>query len=247
MEKAVDQPVKTKREIALERMRAKYPDKDFDNDDVFNGQIVEDFVDSDDEIAKYRDREKAFSDMFTADPRSAQFMMSWKNGEDPTLSLIRMFGTEIKDAIDDPERQDEIAAAQKEFVDRVAKEQEYEQMYKDNLAQTLTNIEQVQAQRGLSDDQVDEAMAFLQAIVSDGVLGKFTPESIDMALKAISHDADVEQAAHEGEVKGRNTKIEEKLRKEKKGDGIAALGSKNNSIPKARRSISVFDLAREAK
>lgn len=246
MEKAVDQPVKTKRELALERMRAKYPDKDFDNDDVFYGQIVEDFVDGDDEIAKYRDREKAFSDMFTADPRSAQFMMSWKNGEDPTLSLIRMFGTEIKDAIDDPERQEEIAAAQKEFVDRVAKEQEYEQMYKDNLAQTLTNIEQVQSQRGLSDDQVDEAMAFLQAIVSDGVLGKFTPESIDMALKAISHDADVEQAAHEGEVKGRNTKIEEKLRKEKKGDGIAALGSKNNSAQPPKRQRSFFDLAREA-
>ena len=34
-----------------------------------------------------------------------------------------------------------------------------------------------------------------------------------MAIKAIRHDSDVEAAGHEGEVKGRNSKIEEKLRR----------------------------------
>lgn len=64
--------------------------------------------------------------------------------------------------------------------------------------------------------------------MKDGILGKFTRESIDMAFKAINHDANVEDAAHEGEVRGRNAKIEEKLKKASHGDGTANLNGKNS-------------------
>ena len=239
MEKTVNQPVKTQRELVLERMRTKHPEQDFADDEALYGRIVEDYAQSDDEIAKYKEREQAFSDMFTADPRSAQFMVNWRNGEDPTIGLIRMFGTEIKDAIDDPERQEEIAAANKDYVERVAKAKEYEEMYKANLEQTLNDLDAIQKKMGLTDEQAEGAMAFLQAIVSDGVLGKFTPESIEMALKAMNHDADVAQAAHEGEVKGRNTKIEEKLRTKSKSDGVAALDGKNGGVGSKRTMPSM--------
>lgn len=239
METTVNQPIKTKRELVLERMRAKNPDKGYADDEELYGDIVEDFAQGDDEIAKYKEREKIFSDMFTADPRAAQFMINWRNGEDPTIGLIRMFGTEIKDAIDDPERQEEIAAASKDYVERVAKGKEYEQTYKANLEQTLNDLDAIQKKRGLTDEQVEGAMAFLQAIVSDGVLGKFSPESIEMALKAMNHDADVAAAAHEGEVKGRNTKIEEKLRRKAKSDGTPALDGKNGNVGAKRTMPSL--------
>lgn len=246
MENTANQPIKTKKELAMERLATRHPDRNFDDDEAVYGQILEDFADSDTRLAKYEENERALSDMFTADPRSAQFVINWRNGEDPAVGLVRMFGTEIKDAIDDPEKMEEIAEAQKDFVERVAKEKEYEQMYKDNLAQTLTNLEKVQAELGITDDQAEEAMAFLQTIISDGVLGKFTEESIKMAWKAISHDADVAQAAHEGEVKGRNTKIEEKLRTKKKGDGTAVLDGKNNVAEKVRKMPELGALSRFA-
>lgn len=247
MENVANQPIKTKEDIALERMKAKYPDKDFSDKSLFHSQIVEDFVDGGDRIAKYEEDERALSDMILADPRAAQILVDMRNGKDVATSLVRMFGNEIKDAIDDPERLDEMAEAQKDYMDRVAKEKEYEDIYKGNLEQTLNDIEAVQQEMGLSDEQVDAAMAHLQKIVSDGVMGKFSFESIKMALKAISHDEDVALAAHEGEVKGRNTKIEEKLRKEKKGDGMPTINSKNNNVAQARRGSSIFDIAREAK
>lgn len=247
MENVANQPIKTKEDIALERLKAKYPDKDFSDKSLFHSQIVEDFVDGGDRIAKYEEDERALSDMILADPRAAQILVDMRNGKDVATSLVRMFGNEIKDAIDDPERLDEMAEAQKDYMDRVAKEKEYEDIYKGNLEQTLNDIEAVQQEMGLSDEQVDAAMAHLQKIVSDGVMGKFSSESIKMALKAISHDEDVALAAHEGEVKGRNTKIEEKLRKEKKGDGMPTINSKNNNVAQARRGSSIFDIAREAK
>ena len=230
METTANQPIKTKRELVMERMVSRHPDKDYSDDEALYGQIIEDVAQSDDEIAKYKEREQTFADMFTADPRSAQFMVNWRNGEDPTVGLIRQFGMEIKDAIDDPEMQEAIAQANKEYVERVAEEKEYEEMYKKNLEQTLRDLDAIQKEMGLSDEQAEGALMFLHTISSDGVLGKFSPESIKMALKAMNHDADVAQAAHEGEVKGRNIKIEEKLRTKKKGDGTAPLDGKNSNM-----------------
>jgi hypothetical protein len=230
METAANQPIKTKRELVMERMASRHPDKNYSDDEALYGQIIEDVAQSDDEIAKYKEREQTFADMFTADPRSAQFIVNWRNGEDPTVGLIRQFGMEIKDAIDDPEMQEAIAQANKEYVERVAEEKEYEEMYKRNLEQTLRDLDAIQKEMGLSDEQAEGALMFLHTISSDGVLGKFSPESIKMALKAMNHDADVAQAAHEGEVKGRNIKIEEKLRTKKKGDGTAPLDGKNSNM-----------------
>lgn len=230
METTANQPIKTKRELVMERMASRHPDKDYSDDEALYGQIIEDVAQSDDEIAKYKEREQALAEMFTADPRSAQFMVNWRNGEDPTVGLIRQFGMEIKDAIDDPEMQEAIAQANKEYVERVAEEKEYEEMYKKNLEQTLRDLDAIQKEMGLSDEQAEGALMFLHTISSDGVLGKFSPESIKMALKAMNHDADVAQAAHEGEVKGRNIKIEEKLRTKKKGDGTAPLDGKNSNM-----------------
>jgi hypothetical protein len=230
METAANQPIKTKRELVMERMASRHPDKNYSDDEALYGQIIEDVAQSDDEIAKYKEREQTFADMFTADPRSAQFIVNWRNGEDPTVGLIRQFGMEIKDAIDDPEMQEAIAQANKEYVERVAEEKEYEEMYKKNLEQTLRDLDAIQKEMGLSDEQAEGALMFLHTISSDGVLGKFSPESIKMALKAMNHDADVAQAAHEGEVKGRNIKIEEKLRTKKKGDGTAPLDGKNSNM-----------------
>lgn len=171
--------------------------------------------------------------MFSSDPRSAAFLMNWRDGEDPAVGLVRQFGTEIKEAIDDPERQEQIAAANKEYVERVAKEKEYEEMYTKNLDASLAYLDQLQRETGMTDEEIDKVMQFVVSIVRDGVLGKFSPETIEMARKALNHDADVTRANLEGEVKGRNEKIEEKLRKSKKGDGTAALDGKNGS---ARRT-----------
>ncbi|MBQ9203480.1 MAG: hypothetical protein IJ155_04470 [Prevotella sp.] len=219
--------VKSKRQSMTERLQSRYPEKDFSDEESFFGQISDDYDEYDKNIAGYQEREKAFSDMFTSDPRSANFLTNWRKGGDPVVELIRQFGTDIKEVIDDPERQEEIAAANKEFVERVAKEKELEDTYQQNLKASLQGIEELQSNGGLSDDDIDAAMSLLVSIANDAVVGKFSSESIKMALMAIHHDADVNAATEEGVVQGKNTKIEEKLRKPKQGDGTSPLGGSN--------------------
>lgn len=242
MEKVDNNTVKTKREMALERLSARYPDKEFADDEAVFGQIYDDYDDYDKQLNEYRGREEALSDMFAADPRSAAFFMQWKNGEDPAVNLVRMFGEEIKDAIDDPERQEAIAAANKEYLDRVTEEKGYEKQYTENLEATKAYLNELQEKEGLTDEDVDKITDFIITIVKDAVLGKFTPETIEMARKAMKYDSDVAQAAHEGEVKGRNEKIEEKLRKRSATDGTAALDGKSATVRRTNaKPMGVLD------
>ena len=211
----------------MDRLRGRNPEKDFTDDEAIFGQISDDYDDYDKQLSGYQEREKAFSDMFTSDPRSARFVTDWRQGQDPVVGLVRLFGTDIKEAIDDPAKLEEIAAANKEYVERVAKSKELEDQYETNLNASLKAIDEMQSEMGLSDAQIDDAMSLLVQIANDAVVGKFSPEHVKMAMKAITHDADVTAATQEGVVQGKNTRIEEKLRKPKQGDGTTALDGAN--------------------
>lgn len=219
--------VKSNRDKYMERLKAKYPDKEFADDEALFSQTNEDYDGYDKQLEDYRGREKALSDLFASNPRSAAFLTDWRNGEDPIVGLVRKFGDDFKEALEDPEKQEALAAANKEYAERIAKEGEFEEQYQQNITETLATLEQMQQEDGLSDDDIDNAMEFLIGIMKDGLLGKFSKESIQMALKAINHDGDVEQADREGEVRGRNSKIEEKLRKGNRNDGTANLAGKH--------------------
>lgn len=208
-------------------MRGRLPDLEVDDDEALFGQINDDYDNYDKQLQQYKDEEETFSNMFTSDPRSARLMTEWRDGDDPAVALVRLYGKDIVDAVNDEEKRDAIAAANKEYMERVAKEKEYDDEYESNLQQSLSDLEEVQQEGKLSDDQIDAAMEWLITIIRDGVMGKFSPETIEMAVKAQDFDAAVEEANQEGEVRGRNARIEEKLRKPGKGDGTAALGSKN--------------------
>lgn len=229
--------VKSNRDRYSERLKTKYPDKEFVDDEALFGQINDDYDNYDKEISKYKEREKAFSDLFTSDPRSASFLTRWRKGEHPLVAMVRVFGPEAKDAFDDPEIQEQLMEASKEWTERVTQEDKYEEEYHKNIEETNAILDEMEEKGELTPEDTSEAITFLAEIIRDGIVGKFSRESILMALKAIRHDTDVEQADREGEVRGRNTKIEEKLRKQGKNDGTANLAGKNGGGKGAAREM----------
>lgn len=238
--------VKTNRERYNERLRAKYPDKEFADDEAVFGQINEDYEHYDQELAGYQEREKSLSDLFSSNPRSAAFLTDWRKGEDPIVGMIRKYGDYIKAALEDPEKHEALAAASKEYAERVAQEKDFEEQYQKNISESLSTIESIQKEEGIDDTEIDNIMEFLIGIMKDAILGKFSKESILMARKALNHDADVAIADHEGEVRGKNTKIKESLRKSKQGDGMPMLNGQNGSVSEKRKPKTMFDLANEA-
>ena len=244
---AENKTVTSSRDRYMERLKAKYPDKEFADDEEIFGQINDDYDDYDNKLSGYREREKALSDLIASNPRGAVFLTDMAKGKDPFISMICKYGDDFRAALEDPseENLEALAQANKEYAERVAEEEQYEVEYQKNITETFSMLEAMQQEEGLSDEDIDSAMDFLVGIVRDGLLGKFTRESVVMALKALKHDSDVAQAEHEGEVRGRNTKIEEKLRKRTKGDGTAPLDGKNGSAAR-QRPKNIFDLANDA-
>lgn len=248
MENTDNKKVISKRELALQRLKSKYPEDNFDDDEAVFSRINGDYDEydkkikaQDERIAGYEADEKSLGDMFSTDPRSAKFLSNWKKGGDPAIALIQEFGNDIEEILHDPERQQEVADANKAFAERVAKNKEYEEEYKVNLDQSMQNIEDLKA-KGFTEAEIDDIMQATISIVSDGLRGIFSPETLMMVGKAISHDRDVTNASEEGEIRGRNAKIEEKLKKPKKSDGIVSLGGNSGGAGMAdRKSLGAFD------
>ncbi|MFC2812204.1 MAG: hypothetical protein ACFN4S_00075 [Prevotella conceptionensis] len=249
MEEVVNQDNRSKRDLLMERLAKKYPDKDFSDDENLFGQISDDYDANDEELNGYKEREGKFADLLNSDPRSASFLVDWKNGKNPLIALIERFGEEdFRDALDDPALREQLSEANQKFVERVAKEKELEEEYNSNITETLAYLDKLQEEDGLSDEEIAEIVQFLANIVKDGIVGKFTPESIEMARKALHHDENVAVASEEGEVRGRNAKIEEKLRKKGAGDGLPHLDGKNGVKEKEhKRPQTIFDEARLAR
>lgn len=147
--------VKSNRDRYMERLKTKYPDKEFADDEALFGQTNDDYDSYDNELSGYREREKALSDLFASNPRSAAFLTDWRKGEDPIIGMVRKFGDDFKAALEDPEKQEALAAANKEFAERIAQEKEYEGEYQKNLNETLTTLETMQQDEGLSDEDID--------------------------------------------------------------------------------------------
>lgn len=236
--------VRSGRDQLGERLKKKYPDREYADDEALFGQINDDYDEYDNKLSGYEERERRLTDVFSRDPHSAQFLTDMAQGKDPWASLINRIGIDgVKEMLEDPSKVDEFAASNKEYVERMAKQKGLVEEWNRNMKATLSMLEEKQSELGLTDEQVDAAADWIKEVTNDAVIGIIKPETIDMALKAINHDADMAAAGEEGEIRGRNAKAEAQLRKPKRGDGTPTLAGANNAPAPSRQEGSIFDIA----
>ena len=239
--------VKSKREMFVERLRKKYPEKEYADDEAMFSQAYDDYDDYDNRIGQYEERERKMTDLLANNPSAAQFISDMASGKDPWSATIDRLGIDgITDLVNDPKKQEEYAAANKKYVERLAKERSLEEEYKKNISESIALIDKIQTERGIPDETMDAAMDLVMRMASEAIVGKFTAETVDMALNAVKYAGDIENARSEGVIAGKNAKIEERLRKPTEGDGQPSLSGSNNA-PVKKRGGSMFDLADEAR
>lgn len=206
----VDTTTPSKRAMLLEMMKGRYPDKSFEDDEELYGASA-------DELARYKKDSDALNEMFGKDPRTATLFAAWADGENPMDKLIELFGDDFREALDSDEGKEKFAKAYDVWRQRVEAEQDTEKQAQANLEKSLDDLEAYQKEKGLSNEQAQNIFNGLVKIIEDGFSNVFTKESYEMVSKALNYDKDVEVATREAELKGRNAKIEEKLRKENGG------------------------------
>ena len=91
-------PTKSKRDLFGERLKKKYPDREYADDDALFGQINDDYDEYDNQLSQYKERESRLTDLFSKDPRSAQFITDMAKGNDPWLAVIERLGIHYIDS-----------------------------------------------------------------------------------------------------------------------------------------------------
>lgn len=116
-----------------------------------------------------------------------------------------------------------------------------------HLGDSLKCLEGFRTGRKPSAEDWDTVFSLLFSIVGDAANGVITPATTETLLRAVSYDRAVGIAMHEGEIKGRNARIEEQLLSPVKSDGLPSLQGARGGSASPRRSQSIFDLAGEAR
>lgn len=230
---------KTKRELFAERLKSRYPDREFADDEAMYGQAGEDYDAYENELSGYRERESKLEELFAKDPKNAQFLADMAAGKDPWIVVIERLGTDgITELLNDPEKKAAYEEANKRYAERLAKEKEIEAEYDRNMEESQRVREELDAIHGV--EAVDAALGVIDQMTKDAIMGKVTKEAVEMAMKIVNRDADLANARSEGEIAGRNAKIEERMRRQQTGDGMPQMGGATAPAP-APKKRGFFD------
>lgn len=238
MEKTENKEVTTSRDRIRDRFVQKYPERDFNGENASNDLddlIVSELEAYDKELEESRAQNKKMVDLFNRDPRSAGLLMDMAAGGDPITYLLTAFGPELMDALQSEEGRAKISESTSKYLERKASEEAGEQERMANYEKSIQDLAAYAEEKGLSDEQAIKIFEKVNQVGFDVIEGIYTRETFDMAYNAMNYTADVETARKEGEVAGRNAKIEEKLAKvEKPVDMPPAVGGQASSVAETR-------------
>lgn len=245
-------PVTSSREAFVARIKDRHPELDDSDEEAFYGAVNADY-DEDDEgreaLKKYREDDEKLRDIFQNDPRMANIFLGMARGENVLEYLIDNFGQDFLDAINDPENEEarqRIAEKQKQWVEKQAASRDLEKQASENLDKALDAFDAVAEETGADDNAKEEAFKKFTEFQQRAIVNDIDEDMWRLFFNGVTHDADVEQAGMEGEVRGRNSKIRERLRGESEKNPMDMGGATARQEP-PRRANSIFDLAAEAK
>lgn len=251
MKKAENKQVMTPRDRMKSMMSQKYPDRTFEGENASNelDELVASELEAGAaELEASRANNQKIVDLFNRDPKTARLIMRMASSEDtnPVDILIEMYGPDLLEALQSEEGKAKISQATALYLEAKAKEEAGEKERMDNYEKSVNDIAAFAQEKGLTDEQAVAVFEKINQIGFDVIEGKYTREAMQMAYDAMNYNNDVETARKEGEVSGRNAKIEEKLAKvNKPADMPPAVGGRGAAVgegaPKARKR-NMFDV-----
>lgn len=221
MEQADNQKVLSSRERMKERYSKKYPDRNFNDaneQNAIDDLAWEDIEGMESRLGEYESHSKKLTDLFRSNPKAGQMFITMANGGDPIKYFIENFGDEFIDAMDSEEGKKAFIESHDKWLNKLADSKKLDEEAERNFAESIKALQRFQEEKGLSDEEAIAVFEKVHKVGTDMVLGIYSPESFLMAYNAMNYDGDVERARTEGEVVGRNAKVEEKLRKARRPD-----------------------------
>lgn len=229
----------------FDRIKGKYPDKEFTSDDDYLSSADEMLTEHESYKQRNEEANQMIIEALFAEPVLAQVLEDVGKGATLIQALAKHISPEDLDeaaaATDDETFQNNLKArnenraAHKAFMDEVNA----------NSAASQKVIEEWSAKRGLDPDNVTEFINDVNAALADIFKGKITPKFLDDMYEARTKADDIAEAEQIAEVRGRNAGIEEKEANagSLKGDNLPDITSMGaNPVIKEKPKSKYADL-----
>lgn len=253
MEETVNQEVVNPRDQLVDRMRTRYPDRNFDVTDGTDGtagtngleqSIIDALTEDETRINEMTERQKTYDDntgkltaLFNNSPRAAVFLNTLAASGDPSAAIYKAYGQDAYEAFRQGDASELIASIEAEDAKNRADNEQYEAEKEENIKASIQALDEWGNAKGLDEEQKVATFMRFYEILSDALVGKYATELYDMAWKADHYDEDVASARHEGEVTGRNAKIKEMASKRNMVASMPpALQGQGGSFPERQTS-----------
>lgn len=212
----------TARERYRNRYSAAHPDLNLDDEEAFYGQANANL----DELEGFRESNRQLGEAFNKTPLLAGLVLAAKEGENPFVYLAENIGPDmdIRTLAEDPEFGRKMGDALAKYQERLAAGAKAEKEIGENFLQSMDALKEVQAEKGLSDEDVQALVKkmFGEAdaegnVVDEGIIGKaamgIVPKEIwEAVLKAQNYDADVKAAGEKAAATALNQRVQNGLK-----------------------------------
>lgn len=217
-EKEKNQP--TARESFMARVKEKYPDHDYEDEDARYGAYNQYLDEVTQERDKYKESDQKFADAYSKDPRFAAIAQeAVKEDGDVTSKMIEVYGKDVMDAWNDPDQIEALTEAQNKYLANVAETEEIRKQQEANKAETDKVIAEYLQENNMSPEEGEKFLEGFYTMIEDALLGIIKREYLESYAKAQNYESDLRDAAVAGEVKAKNERAERQIKKEI-GDGV---------------------------
>lgn len=195
------------------RMKERKPDTDWDatDDDAMAEMAMADYDEMSSIVDQYKQRDAAFDELAAKHPQGMMFLAQLAKGKSMREAIENSMEVSIEDLYNDPDyprAKEEKAAKEAEAVKNM-----------------LAEIDKQAEENGWTPEDVDQALEDFDELIRAVEENKVTFAMLSMLRNGKNYEKDLAGARHEGEVSGRNAKIEQGQRKKKAStDGLPALG-----------------------
>lgn len=225
-----------------QHLSQKYPDRQFEDDSEAENAFYEDYEATNSKLAEAELNNKKVYELIESNPALADVIITMSEGVPFEIALARNVDLEALMPKDGEQNFDTI---QQEFEGRKKRLEESRkriETVESNREKSSQTAQEFYASKQMSDTEVKEFMDFVDNLF-DGIFnGDISSKTLEKLYQAYKYEEDVQGALEQGEVNGRNAKIEAKRETISTTDGLPEPGAAiaTQEGPKQKKQIFKF-------
>lgn len=181
---------------------------------------------------------QAIKGALDSDPRNAALLEAIIDGKAAYIPLFELFYDELSQAVQDPSSIEGLEDAIDSYVERKKTNQEAARIAGENLTKSIEAFNKIKDEFALTDEDAESVVTRIADMINSAIVHDIPEDVWRILVKGFKYDDDVADAAMDGEVKGRNEKIE--LKKKKVEPQPMIPSNAPTAAPTKRRTIGGF-------